>query len=200
MASSRSTQHVSDPPLPPFTPPLHLHAGGNLHPPTPVLHPHHRSSCTHPFVFHLAGHDVIGADCEFWSVPVPGRASRSLKKFYTLPKPSEKEGSARYLAELVRIAEEERIELWVSCSAQSCAAEDGQAKEVLEQRLGVVAIKFDVETTRRTCFCHTQGISVCRFRKRILSRPEQRFTGCSAREQSLLKRGRRKNISSNLWL
>lgn len=98
--------------------------------------------------FHLAGHDVIGADYEVWSVPVPGRVSRSLKKFYTLPKPSEKEGSARYLAELVRIAEEERVELWVSCSAQSCAVEDGQAKEVLEQRLGIVAIQFDVETTR----------------------------------------------------
>lgn len=98
--------------------------------------------------FHLAGHDVIGADYEVWSVPVPGRVSRSLKKFYTLPKPSEKEGSARYLAELVRIAEEERVELWVSCSAQSCAVEDGEAKEVLEQRLGVVAIQFDVETTR----------------------------------------------------
>ena len=98
--------------------------------------------------FHLAGHDVIGADYEVWSVPVPGRVSRSLKKFYTLPKPSEKEGSTRYLAELVRIAEEERVELWVSCSAQSCAVEDAEAKEVLEQRLGVVAIQFDVETTR----------------------------------------------------
>lgn len=98
--------------------------------------------------FHLAGHDVIGADYEVWSVPLPGRASRSLKKFYTLPKPSEKEGPARYLAELVRIAKEERVELWVSCSAHSCAVEDGQAKMVLEQRLGVVAIQFDVETTR----------------------------------------------------
>lgn len=98
--------------------------------------------------FHLAGHDVIGADYEVWSVPVPGRVSRSLKKFYTLPKPSEKGGSARHLAELVRIVEEERVDLWVSCSAQSCAVEDGQAKELLEQRLGVVAIQFDVETTR----------------------------------------------------
>lgn len=98
--------------------------------------------------FHLAGHDVIGADYEVWSVPVPGRVSRSLKKFYTLPKPNEKGGSARHLAELVRIVEEERVDLWVSCSAQSCAVEDGQAKEVLEQRHGVVAIQFDVETTR----------------------------------------------------
>lgn len=98
--------------------------------------------------FHLAGHDVIGADYEVWSVPVLGRASRSIKKFYALPKPSEKEGSARYLAELVRIVEEEMVELWVSCSAHSCALEDGQAKAVLEQRFGVVAIQFDVETTR----------------------------------------------------
>lgn len=98
--------------------------------------------------FHLAGHDVIGADYEVWSVPVPGRVSRSLKKFYILPKPSERGGSARHLAELVRIVEEEKVDLWVSCSAQSCAVEDGQAKEVLEQRLGVVAIQFDVETTR----------------------------------------------------
>ena len=136
--------------------------------------------------FHLAGHDVIGADCEFWSVPVPGRASRSLKKFYTLPKPSEKEGSARYLAELVRIAEEERIELWVSCSAQSFAVEDGQAKEVLEQRLGVVAIQFDVETTR---ILHEKNLFLPYTRDLGLPIPETHTVTSRAEVHRLLSQG-----------
>lgn len=98
--------------------------------------------------FHDAGHDVIGADFEIWSVPVNGRFSRAVRKFYALPKPNQKEGSARYLADLVAIVEREKVDLWVSCSAQSCAVEDGQAKEVVERRFGCVSIQFDVETTK----------------------------------------------------
>lgn len=136
--------------------------------------------------FHLAGHDVIGADYEVWSVPVPGRASRSLKKFYTLPKPSEKEGSAKYLAELLRIADEERVELWVSCSAQSCAVDDGQAKEVLEQRLGVVAIQFNVETTR---ILHEKNLFLPYTRGLGLPIPETHTVTSRAEVHRLLSQG-----------
>lgn len=136
--------------------------------------------------FHLAGHDVIGADYEVWSVPVPGRASRSLRKFYTLPKPSEKEGPARYLAELVRIVEAERVELWVSCSAQSCALEDGQAKEVLEQRFGVVAIQFDVETTR---ILHEKNLFLPYTRDLGLPIPETHTVTSRAEVHRLLSQG-----------
>ena len=97
--------------------------------------------------FYEAGHDVIGADYEPWGVPVSGRFSRALRKFYTLPKPTEKDGSASYIQGLLQIVRREKVQLWASCSGVASAVEDGQAKEVLERRSDCVAIQFDVDTT-----------------------------------------------------
>lgn len=98
--------------------------------------------------FYLAGHNVIGADCEPYGVPVCGRFSLSLQKFYAVPKPNANDGSAYYINALLRLVQRERVDLWVSCSGVANAVEDGQAKEVLERRSDCKCIQFDVTTTQ----------------------------------------------------
>ncbi|KAL8647620.1 MAG: hypothetical protein Q9226_006359 [Calogaya cf. arnoldii] len=98
-------------------------------------------------LFYEAGHDVIGADFEPNGVPVCGRYSRSLRKFFRLPKPTADDGSAYYINALLRVVKQERVDLWVSCSGVASAVEDGQAKEVIERRSSCRAIQFDVATT-----------------------------------------------------
>ncbi|KAK4696225.1 hypothetical protein P7C71_g1655, partial [Lecanoromycetidae sp. Uapishka_2] len=98
--------------------------------------------------FYLAGHNVIGADFEPYGIPVCGRFSRSLHKFYAIPKPNASDGSIYYINALLRIIQNEKVDLWVSCSSVASAVEDGQAKEVLERRSDCKCIQFDVHTTR----------------------------------------------------
>ncbi len=98
-------------------------------------------------MFYEAGHDVIGADFEPYGVPVNGRFSKALKKFYALPKPNDEDGSAYYVQDLLRIVRREKVDLWVSCSGVASAVEDGQAKEVVERKTQCKAIQFDVKTT-----------------------------------------------------
>lgn len=106
-------------------------------------------------MFYDAGHDVIGADFESYGVPVSGRFSRALRRFYTLPKPTEKDGSAYYIHDLLQIVQRERVQIWISCSGVASAVEDGQAKEVLERRSDCIAIQFDVASTRTLHEKHT---------------------------------------------
>ena len=94
-----------------------------------------------------AGHNVIGADFEPHGVPVNGRFSKALRKFYALPKPNERDGSAYYIQDLLRVIRREKVDLWISCSGVASAVEDGQAKEVIVRRSDCKAIQFDVETT-----------------------------------------------------
>lgn len=95
--------------------------------------------------FYEAGHDVIGADFEPHGVPVCGRFSRSLRKFYSLTQPNTKDGSTYYLHHLLRIVQREKVDLWVSCSGAASA--DAQGKEIIERRSDCVAVQFDVATT-----------------------------------------------------
>lgn len=98
-------------------------------------------------LFYEAGHDVIGADFEPFGVQVCGRYSRSVRRFFRLPKPTPDDGSAYYINALLRVVKQERVDLWVSCSGVASAVEDGQAKEVIERRSSCRAIQFDVATT-----------------------------------------------------
>lgn len=98
--------------------------------------------------FYLAGHNVIGADFEPYGIPVCGRFSKALRKFYVLSKPNEIEGSAYYIEGLVRVVHREKVDLWVSCSGVASAVEDGQAKEILELRSDCRCVQFDVATTQ----------------------------------------------------
>jgi hypothetical protein len=97
--------------------------------------------------FYQTGHKVIGADFEPYSIPVNGRFSRAIDKFYRVSKPSAQYGAAHYIRDLVYIVEKEEVDLWVSCSGVASAVEDGQAMEVLERKTTCKSIQFDVKTT-----------------------------------------------------
>lgn len=98
-------------------------------------------------IFFEAGHSVIGADFEPYGVPVNGRFSKALSKFYALPKPNDEDGSAYYIQALLRIVDIEKVDLWASCSGVASAVEDGQASEAVEGQTHCKAIQFDVATT-----------------------------------------------------
>ncbi|RYP81428.1 hypothetical protein DL769_001994 [Monosporascus sp. CRB-8-3] len=99
--------------------------------------------------FHLRGHRVIGADFETPGIPCPGRYSKALATFYSLPKPDPKHIASAYIRRLLEIVKMESADLWVSCSGVASAAEDAQAKEAIEQRTPCICIQFDVQTTLR---------------------------------------------------
>lgn len=97
--------------------------------------------------FYRAGHRVIGADFEPYGVPVSGRFSRALSKFYALARPTSKDGAIHYIQDLLSVIRREKVDLWVSCSGVASAVEDGQAKEVIERHTICRAIQFDTKTT-----------------------------------------------------
>ncbi|KAI9700282.1 MAG: hypothetical protein M1836_002297 [Candelina mexicana] len=98
-------------------------------------------------IFYEAGHNVIGADFEPSRVPVCGRFSASLKKFYKLTKPNPRTGAAPYVQELLTLINHEHVDLWVSCSGVASAVEDGLAKDIVEKKTECKAIQFNVSTT-----------------------------------------------------
>lgn len=105
--------------------------------------------------FHQAGHRVIGADFEPHGALCPGRFSNSLSRFYRLQKPSPTHGSGKYIQGLLDIIRKEQVDLWVSCSGVASAVEDGEAKEIIENRTQCQAIQFDVATTQTLHEKHT---------------------------------------------
>lgn len=98
--------------------------------------------------FHLAGHNVIGADFSSHGIPVCGRFSVALLKFYKLTAPTEDEGAAFYIHDLLRIIHREKVDLWVSCSGVASAVSDGQAQEVITRCSDCVCIQFSAATTQ----------------------------------------------------
>ena len=97
--------------------------------------------------FYQAGHRVIGADFEPNRVPVNGRFSVAIYRFYKLSKPDDVNGASLYIRGLLDIVQREKVDLWVSCSGVASAVEDGQAMETLERKTGCKAIQFNVKTT-----------------------------------------------------
>lgn len=98
--------------------------------------------------FYRAGHKVIGADFEPYRVPVCGRFSIALQRFYRLTKPQGgSAGSKLYVQGLLEIIHKEKVELWVSCSGVASAVEDAEAKEMVEKLTKCKAIQFGVSIT-----------------------------------------------------
>jgi hypothetical protein len=119
--------------------------------------------------FYQAGHKVIGADFEPHSIPVSGRLSRAIARFYGVSEPSAKYGATHYIRDLVYIVEKEEIDLWVNCSGVASAVEDGQVMELLERRTSCKSIQFDVKTTgtlhEKDTFIHyTESLGLVRAR------------------------------------
>ncbi|KAE9375907.1 hypothetical protein N431DRAFT_332845 [Stipitochalara longipes BDJ] len=99
--------------------------------------------------FYRSGHRIIGADFEPYFIPVCGRFSTSLHRFYRVRKPTQEEGGVReYIQDLLDIVRKEGVELWVSCSGVASAIEDGEAREVLE-KAGCRAVQFPVDITAK---------------------------------------------------
>ncbi|KAH8679012.1 hypothetical protein BGZ60DRAFT_370720 [Tricladium varicosporioides] len=97
--------------------------------------------------FYRAGHTVIGADFEPYYIPVSGRFSCSITKFFRLSKPNGAAGSATYIQGLQRIILEENVELWVSCSGVASALEDGEAAEAVLKGTQCIPIQYGTSLT-----------------------------------------------------
>ncbi|KAG8532298.1 uncharacterized protein KY384_003939 [Bacidia gigantensis] len=80
--------------------------------------------------FHLAGHNVIGADTSPYA---NGRFSHFIQRSYILPSPDAGGDGVGYLAAILRIIRQENINLWVSCSGVSSEVLDGQARDTIIQ-------------------------------------------------------------------
>lgn len=96
--------------------------------------------------FYQSGHIVIGADVEPHSIPVCGRFSKSLKKFYRLP--SATSGKDAYILKLLEIIKAERVDLWISCSGVVSAVEDGEAADDVRKYTKCLAVQFGADMTR----------------------------------------------------
>ncbi|RCI09186.1 hypothetical protein L249_1462 [Ophiocordyceps polyrhachis-furcata BCC 54312] len=101
-------------------------------------------------LFHRAGHRVIGADCSALS---PGRVSAAVDRFRKLPKPAsfsaDESGRDPYVLQLLEIVRSERVQLWVSVSDVSAAAQDAVARDLIEDRTTARAVQLtfaDVQT------------------------------------------------------
>ena len=92
-----------------------------------------------------AGHTPIGADWES-EIETCNRFSYAIRAFYTLPRPTEKNGPAWYAQELIRIIGRENVDLWISCSGD--VAQDAKARRVIEctSNRKFRSLQFDAET------------------------------------------------------
>jgi len=98
--------------------------------------------------FHREEHIVIGADFEPRGIPVCGRFSKALMRFYSLTKPIPPDGSFKYAQNLVDIIQKENVDLWISCSGVMSAVEDGEAAELVEKKTKCKAIQFEADITK----------------------------------------------------
>lgn len=104
--------------------------------------------------FYLAGHSVIGADFEWWSILSPARLSCTLDKFHSLPLhlmfghsgPSVHD----YAEEILGLIDESAIDLWICCSTPGRRLRlDVRAKDLVEERSRCQCVQFDSATTQR---------------------------------------------------
>lgn len=132
-----------------------------------------------------AGHVVIGADFEPYRIPVCGRFSKALQKFYRVRKPiaGPENGSERYIEDLLNIVKAEKIDVWISCSGVASAVEDGMAKEAVEKHTSCKAVQFDV---RLTAMLHEKDSFIENTRSIGLNVPETHLITSSESAMSIL--------------
>lgn len=98
--------------------------------------------------FHHTGHHVVAADFEPAWIPVCGRFSSAVEKFYRLPHNSHGAvGESSYTSALLSIVRHENIDLWVSCSGVASALEDAMAAEAVEKLTTCKVVQFNVAIT-----------------------------------------------------
>jgi hypothetical protein len=98
--------------------------------------------------FYRGGYQVIAADFEPYRIPVCGRFSSAIEKFYRLPQdaPEGLEQSS-YVQAILSIIKREHIDLWVSCSGVASALEDATTAEAVETFTQCKAIQFGIDMT-----------------------------------------------------
>jgi hypothetical protein len=99
--------------------------------------------------FYETGHKVIGADFQPLGIPSYGRFSKTLSAYHLLRMPNASSGATLYMRDLIRIVEEENVQLWLSCSELISPTDDGQAREVLEHRTNCRALQINMETASK---------------------------------------------------
>ena len=100
-------------------------------------------------LLYQGGCTIIGADFEPHNIPVCGRYSRALHRFYRLEDPKGGTSEAGYIDQIIQIVREEDIDLWISCSGVSTAMEDAQLMERLEAETRCRAFQFNTKYTAR---------------------------------------------------
>ena len=97
--------------------------------------------------FHVGGCEVIAADFEPHGIPVCGRFSKAISRFYRLTTPKESNQLQKYIDQVTRIIEDEDIDLWVSCSGVATAMEDAELMETIERTTTCKTFQFDKTCT-----------------------------------------------------
>ena len=96
---------------------------------------------------YLGGCIVISGDFEKTGIPVCGRFSRAVSRFYTFSNPTGKGGFESYARQVLGIIADEKIDLWVSCSGVATAMEDAKLMQVVENKTSCKAFQFNEDAT-----------------------------------------------------
>ena len=93
------------------------------------------------------GCTVIAADFEKHGIPVCGRFSRAVSRFYSLRSPSDCGSLDSYIDQVINIIKSEGIDLWVSCSGVATALEDARLMQKIEAKTSCKALQFNEDAT-----------------------------------------------------
>ena len=63
--------------------------------------------------------------------------------------PNASSGATLYMRDLIRIIEEEDVQLWLSCSGIVSSVDDGEARELVEHRTRCSTFQVDFETASK---------------------------------------------------
>ncbi|KAI4152507.1 MAG: hypothetical protein LQ340_002876 [Diploschistes diacapsis] len=96
---------------------------------------------------HVGGCSIVAADFEKHGVPVCGRFSKTIDKFYSLRIPTGNHGIGIYIDQVLGIIKEEKIDLWVSCSGVATALEDARLMQRVESETSCKAYQFNEDAT-----------------------------------------------------
>ena len=84
-------------------------------------------------------HRIIGADISALS---PGRFSNAISKYYRLDTPSGDDAEP-YIDSILSIIQQEKVDLWISCSSVVAAVEDGQVVRLASKQAAASNRRFE---------------------------------------------------------
>ena len=102
-------------------------------------------------LFYRAGHIVIAADHQPHGVPVHGRFSKAIKRFYPLPSPCLESAHIHYMRDVLNIIGKERAHLWISCVDFVSPEKESEVNEMIEKVTDCRGFRLDNKTTSLLC-------------------------------------------------